>query len=497
MKIFFIICLFFTLFIPSVSSASDKLDFTKADRLTFRLYQEKKWDSLVIIGKQALRQNIDYYYLRMRLGIAFYERGQFISAISHFSSALEFNTADPVALEYLYFCYLNSNRTSDAYSLLPYMPQEMKNRLNVKAPVIEEVRVEGGATLAGPEGAKGKPSQAGPVAIYSEQDRYGDSYYGHAGFTVNLWNKVSLNAAYNYLNFSKTKSFAWSWIEDRLVSKADCTWGYYNHYSFDTLRKDTTCNYRINQNEVYLEARIMLPRGFRIMPSFHMINVRYPNMQAHYRAQTVMDTLWHIDITDKDSIFPFQRSIYSITQNDTSFYNFVAGITVTKDFSVFTMGLFGSWSNLNGKNQVQAGGSLTYYPLGSLNLYGNTTLTGYFQGGDSRILLNQMIGAKITRWFWAEANLLYGNYTNANISNGAIVFNNSDKINYRLGANLIFIFSKHFQFSLIYQYYRKEYQKLFYENTTDPASGETIAIPQIINFPYSTNTIIGGITWKL
>jgi len=486
---------FISLMAAPTANASDKLDFTKADQLTYRLYQEKKWDSLIIIGKQALSQDIDYYYLRIRLGIAYFEKGRFITAINHLSTALKFNTNDPVALEYLYFCYLNSNRQAEANHLISAMPHEMTTWLKIKTPLIEEIGVEGGATLTPTTSSKGKQNQ-GVKPIYSEQDRYGDSYYGHAGLTLNLWNKASLNIAYNYLNFSKTKSFAWSWIDDQMVSRADCTWGYYNHYRFDTLQLDTVFNYRINQNEAFLEARIILPGRFRIIPSFHLLHVRYPDIQAHYRSQTVTDTLYYVTARDTAYTFPFQRSVYSLTQNDTSFYNYVAGITITKDFSVFTLGLSGSWSNLNGKNQVQTGLWLTYYPLGNLDLYGNTTITGFFQENESRILLNQAIGVKITPWLWGEGNLLYGNYTNANIYNGAVVFNNSDKINYRLGANLIFILSKHFRFSLTYQYYRKEYQQLYYITTNDPLSGEPVTIPQTKNYPYSTNTIIGGITWK-
>ncbi|MEI7980247.1 MAG: hypothetical protein WCI71_01250 [Bacteroidota bacterium] len=491
-----LVTFFLSLSIPSISLAADKPDFTKTDQLTYRLYQEKKWDSLIIVGKQALRQHFDYYYLRVRMGIAFYERGQFITAINQFSSALEFNKTDPVALEYLYFCYINSNRTADAYSLVPSMSPEMKTHLKISPPVIEEVHVEGGANLTGAGGSNGKQTQAGLNAVYSEKDRYGNSYYGHADFTVNLWNKVSLNTAYNYLNFSKTKSFAWTTIEDRLVTKADCTWGYFNHYSFDTLRKDTSYKYRINQNEIFLEARIILDGGFRIMPSIHILNVRYPNLQARYYAQTVTDTLWKNTINNTEYTFPFKRTIYSITEIDTSFCNYVAGITFTRDFNLFTLGLFGSWSDLNGKNQAQAGWSLTYFPLGNLNLYENTTITGFFQGSDSRILLSQVLGGKITPWLWAEGTLLWGDYTNANISNGAIVFNNSDKIRYRVGANLIFILSGHIQLSLTYQYYRKEFQQLYYIMTTDTVSGNSVALPQTKLYPYSTNTIIGGITWK-
>ena len=63
--IFFVIML--TSFAGVSSMAATKIDFNTVDVLTYRYYQEKKWDSLIVIGKQALRQDIDYYYLRVRL----------------------------------------------------------------------------------------------------------------------------------------------------------------------------------------------------------------------------------------------------------------------------------------------------------------------------------------------------------------------------------------------------------------------------------------------
>jgi hypothetical protein len=88
-----------------------------------------------------------------------------------------------------------------------------------------------------------------------------------------------------------------------------------------------------------------------------------------------------------------------------------------------------------------------------------------------------------------EGNIYYGDYTNANIFNGSIVYNNTDKMDYNAGASLILLIQKHFQFSLVYQYYKKESQQFIY----DEASGRLI----IQNNPYNTHTIIGGITWKL
>ena len=53
-----------------VTQSLDSQAFINVDTNTYNLYLEKDWDELIREGKRALRQDIDYYYLRMRIGIA-------------------------------------------------------------------------------------------------------------------------------------------------------------------------------------------------------------------------------------------------------------------------------------------------------------------------------------------------------------------------------------------------------------------------------------------
>ena len=130
------------------------------------------------------------------------------------------------------------------------------------------------------------------------------------------------------------------------------------------------------------------------------------------------------------------------------------------------------------------------------DFYGTTSAAGFFQGKDKRLLFSQVLGVKITGWMWGEANFYYGDYTNANILNGSIVYNNSDKINYRGGATLLFMAGRHIQLSLIYQYFSKESTQIYYTKTQDPDTKIITETKQTKTNPYNTHTIIGGITWK-
>ena len=98
--------------------AQERTDFSYLDSLTYKQYEDGRWKELTASGKQALRLGYDYYYMRMRIGISYYERKSYLNAISHFKKALEFNNNDQIATEYLYYCYLLSGKynTADAWT---------------------------------------------------------------------------------------------------------------------------------------------------------------------------------------------------------------------------------------------------------------------------------------------------------------------------------------------------------------------------------------------
>jgi hypothetical protein len=479
------------------TDAALQLDFRTVDELTYRFYNEQKWDSVILIGKKALRQDIDYYYLRVRMGISYYEKKEYFPAVTHLSKARKFNSGDPVITDYLYRSYLYSNRYEEAQMVKSQMPVETSEKENSSNGIVDQLHFEGGYTFSSDRSPGNLSDLMGKDSIYGEQDLYGNNLYGDLGIKLRISRRVGLSMAYNYLNFDKTKYIQYGHFEDQLLGIADSIWGKNYIYSFPWVIHDTSFSYKMRQNEAYLGASIILPAGFKIFPAFHFIHVGYTMTNVSYTETTVQDTAYYTSIDNTYHTFPFTRYTYSFDRKDTSFNNYLAGLRITKDLGIFNLGLSGSWSNLNNKRQIQAGASLTYYPLGSLNLYGTTTVYGFFQGNDTRLLLSQVIGGKITPWMWLEGNFYWGDYTNANIYNGSVVYNNSDIIDYRAGANLVFTVGKHLQLSLIYQYFRKESQQLYYIKTEDQVTHEINAVPRIKNNPYNTNTIIGGITWKL
>ena len=477
-------------FAVTSSMAAVKLDFTTVDMLTYRCYQEKKWDSVILIGKQALHQDIDYYYLRVRMGISYFEKTEYFPASVHLKKAREFNSEDPIIADYLYYAYVYSGRVDEA-GLVPRLKPGAG-----EPGVIREVHAEAGYTISSNRAPTNLATLMLDDSIYGEQDLYGNSFYSNLGLNLKASKRVSFALAYNYLNFNKTKYIQYGKGEDHLESITDSAWGKSYNYTFPWVIYDTSFKYQVRQHEVYIGSSVTLPGGFKIMPAFHWIYDSYNMVNPSYTRDTVQDTAFYTSFDNTYHTFPYMRIKYSFERKDTSFSNYLASLRITKDLGIFNIGLEGSWSNLNNKKQKQVGISLTYFPLGNLNLYGTTTATGFMQGKSKRLLLSQVLGAKITPWMWGEANFYYGDYTNANIFNGSVVYNNSDIIDYRAGASLIFMLGKHIRLSLVYQYFRKESQQIYYIKTQDPDTQVIKESQQIKNNPYNTNTLIGGITWK-
>lgn len=448
------IALLIILLNPASLKAGAGIDFKTSDELTYRYFLEKKWDSVLIIGKQALRANIDYYFLRVRMGLAYYEQQEYIPAATHLSKARQFDPTDPVIADYLYYAYIFTNRLEAARLLQSSLPVAARNVADAKKGIVDLASFESGYTFSSNNALKDKPYLMGKDSIYGETDEYGNYLYEHLGLKFNLSNRIGLNVAYNYLNFSKLK-----YIQ-------------YILYASPPVRTDTSFQYNIHQHEFHAGLSWYLNGGFRIMPAFHVIYDKYP-------INSVI----------------FDGFKYNYSKTDTSFTNYLVGLSLSKEVGRFNVGLSGSWSNMNNRKQKQAVAFITWLPFGNLNLYSTTAVTGFFQNNDNRILLSQVIGARVTNWLWAEGSFFYGDYTNANILNGSVIYNNSDVINYRASTNLYFLVGKHLQFSIIYQYASKESKQYFF--TVDPKTMEIGSTPKIIYNPYNTNSIIGGITWKL
>lgn len=469
--------------------------FPTIEAKTLKLYMDQKWDSLIRIGRIAQREGIDYYYLQLRIGMAHFQKKAYILASAHFNDAFAMNSSDLETLKYLYLSCLYSNRPDDARSVSSKLPDWMKTELKVEKKIIGQVDFEGGPTFSQYNKIEDHPYLMKKDSIWGEKDLYGNSFYGHIGITFNLSANIGLAVCYNYLNFSKIRYFQYARVEDQLDSTTHYPWGFVNHYSWNKVAHQADFPYQVNQHELYMAPTIVIPGGFKIFPSSHLIMVKYNNVNTQFKSRKITDTIFADSITPGYNLYSFRQNNYFFIQKDTSFIDYLFSLMISKDFSVFTAGISASYSKLNSNYQTQLCWSLSYFPLGNLDLYGTSSLTAFFQGSDSRLIFCQTVGGKVFSHLWLEASAVIGDLTNANLFNGYIVYNITDKTDYRLGLHAIIPVAGHVYLSLIYQLSMNE-NALAYYTIANTALGEIVS-RQTENHKYNTNTIIGGLIWKL
>ena len=99
--------IFVLFFFPTLLFAQEKLDYEYVDSLTYSYYKNGDWNKLISLGQSAIDNNIDYKYLRQRIGYAFFIQGNYNDAKYQFEKAHTFDSYDQFSLEYLYYSYLN------------------------------------------------------------------------------------------------------------------------------------------------------------------------------------------------------------------------------------------------------------------------------------------------------------------------------------------------------------------------------------------------------
>lgn len=125
-------------------------DFLYVDTLTYGYYLSGEWDNLILAGEQAIAKGTDYKFLRQRVGVAYFSRGEYLSAVKHFQKALDFDSSDQFTIRYLFLSYLYSGKPEFSGYLAGAMTPGLRQELSVKKfTPAESIDIELGYTFTG------------------------------------------------------------------------------------------------------------------------------------------------------------------------------------------------------------------------------------------------------------------------------------------------------------------------------------------------------------
>ncbi len=485
-KLFFVLMV---LLLQAAAEAQQPLNFKTADSLTYALYTGQQWDSLVRAGKAVLHNDIDYYYLRMRLGIARYMQNKPFFATNHFKKALKFSKDDPAALSYLYNSYLLTGNVAEAKKLTRRFTPSLKKKLGIKPEILENIDVSSGYKFSNNYDKNRNIYLMGNDSIIGKQLLLKDQKYGHFGASLRFFNALSLYMGYDYLSVDKTNRFQYREFGLKRDSTVQQSWGYQNYFSDTVAQYDVSFDTKILQNNFYFNIGYQMNNGWSAGVFANLIYLKSQKVNPEYNLLTKTDTAYYLASEDRYETFDYPQDQYRFTIVDTSFFNFIAGIWLQKNWDVIKLNAEISLGNLDGYKQQQVSAELLYYPFGNTNLYGISRITVFGeQKLPARWLGAQTVGIKLFPKFWVEAAYRQGDFSNVQFSKGFVVYNLPEKVNFSAGINLLFYAGKHANINLWYQYFDNEGKYA----TFDKENNEDISE----SFNYQSNNIILELIWK-
>ncbi len=449
--------------------AQENLNFNKVEKDTYHYYMNQQWDSLVTTGKAGLHQDIDYFYLRVRMGMAYYFKGNYSKAITHLNKALEYNSGDTIAQEYLYYAYNDFSRALYKNALAKKIHPAIRKRIIGNAPLYKNTFVP----MAG-----GQFDQVFKVDNITLKGGLQNNIYGEVDYPLDFYffgmnykhyfNGVALNVSYNHMDSHRDK-------------KAVLASG----FVFND-------KYNVGEHDIYANSEISLNNKITIIPA----------LQYQYMKYSKFKTVW-------DSI----NGIYSFPDTNYRYNNIIASLGFYKDISTVSLGLTLSYGNLYKKNIYQGAFILTWFPFGNMKLYTTTTLAYLIMpstvatvtgppgskqqsninssGDKSHPVIEEAIGGRLSPKLWLEAQGAFNGLRNYNKADAAVVYNTPDQVKYLVGLTAVYEVTKTLELSVGYQFLQKEItgQHLIFTNKG----------PALITDNYTNNShnIYGGIKWKL
>ncbi len=412
--------------------------FQQADSLTYALYEQGEWKALIEAGNEALDQGLDYYYLRMRIGLAYFNLEKYRHAAIHFRRALQFYEGDIYSGDYLRKSLEWGGMEVEAAKWLKQMPE----RDSAKNPV-KNVSLFYGQSFSGNKDAINSLDISGQSNIYGEVTGNGDLSYFHAGATFAPVKHLRWFAGYTNLVIDKRQ---------RAIMDGNDT---INH------------NFKLRQHQFAVRLPVSIGRMLQLIPTIDLITGKEAPMIVSF------DTLTYK---------------YRWGKQTFTYSNYILGLKIFKDWPLLSIGAAVSKSNFHSSDQWQASLMAGIYPAGNLNLYAFSTLSFLMENDKVNVHSKQTAGARIFPRFWLQGSTYFGYLKNAHDESSLLIFNAFGQVESRTTATAMFLISEKIIFHLDYSFMKHK------DNYLEYLDFETYTWK---TYKYNNHHIMGGIKWTL
>ncbi len=381
--------LFFLL--TGITRAQQTEALITADIKSYALYEKKAWLELLDYGNGCIREGTDFLLLRLRLGEAAFNLGNYSQSLRHYEAVLEKEPANATAGYQAALCrnYLNQRELADAKLRFgsTLLSNTQKRALTL--------------TMLGAEVSFKSPT------ISSR----GNGLYARVEGGMRILNGLHMQQVIAL--YDQTIA------EPKLTAVTD------------------NGNIAINQREYYNRITGNISRNWQAIAAYHYLYT------------------------------PFNNFIYN---------NHIGLAGIRYNSHYYTVQADVVFGRMIDSALQQINATVSWYPMGNLNLYGISTASLSSRSGSSSFNFRQVLGAKILPTLWLEGNITLGSFRYFFERDALYVYNAIDRTMLKAGATAYYSLSPRTTLSATYGFEEKE---LF----------------QTVNRFYN-HSITGALSWK-
>jgi len=405
----------------------------QVDSLSYQYFLQQDLGALKKVTNEALKQNIDFFYLRTRIGITAFNKKNYDLAYKHLKVAHELFPEDTVVQEYVFYSLKNNFRTTDAETFAKTLSSTMQAKLmKTKEPFITPVISVG--TMLSPQ-IKNAKNEKGSANIYAQGTNNGTMTFEDIALKFRLNHKNSLSVGFSNFN-TNAQGFV------------------------QTTFKDSALNYKNQQIQTNIYYNRYLKKGVSV------------GIGGGY---------YHIKSNSFSSSFDFFKGYYftsnSVTNNAHSIL-----LNTNKRGAYYSFGLQTSLFTMNNNTQKQVSGNFNLYPLGNTKLIVGGGLHGTF-ATTNQFIYNASASFTPKSWLQLSAQYWKGNLQNFVGDAGFVVYNTADPIQQIITLKSDFFF-KRFTISPSISLQKRESGVLQYTSFTTYQTQNSIYNTQLINLSF-------------
>jgi len=392
------------------------------------------------MGKQSISECIDFYYLKVIIGISSFKENKMLSAIQFLEEAYAVDTYDVVVQEYLYWAYIYSGLELESRLFYSKMSKTLKDQINLVQPFVSTLDFNVLATINLDYDEMLKED------ANSENNDFRFVPKNYQLFSLGMNHPLSKRVnMYHQLSVMPTTTLQ-------------------QENEGGTLLNET---YKGSESRYYVDVTVALGNRWYLDTYLNVIFGKYDNLNMD---ETI--------ITTGNGRRSITSSSSTITYTDVVF-----GGSLTKASYYIRNSVNVSVSNLNGLNQFQAGYSVSLYPLGSTLLVPFGSIQYQIQDPDTNVVFTGGLSLSIDKFAFIGFGTI-GEINNFIANNGAIIYNQSATALNEFGLSLQF-FGENSTVKVGYSFMEMEdnYYTEDFNRTTK-------------TFNFNQQNITAGITWK-